>query len=141
MISQINSVQYSADEVKRLYPQLFQGLGNLGEEYDAMPFSFHTARNVPLPLHTKVSTPELFQRRMNSMLSGLSGVLCLMDDILVLGKDEAEHDDRLEKVLKQIESTGVTLNPYKHKFSKSVLKFHGAHIKVCDEKMTCACFG
>ena len=34
------------------------------------------------------------------MLSGLSGVLYLMDDALIFGKDQAEHDERLEKVLK-----------------------------------------
>ena len=47
---------------------------------------------------------------MSATLSGLSGVLCLMDDVLIFGKDQAEHDDRLNKVLKQIESAEVTLN-------------------------------
>ena len=59
LISRINSVHCSADEVMKLYPHLFQGLGSLGEEYeiklkeDAKPFSLHTARNVPLPLRRK----------------------------------------------------------------------------------------
>ena len=244
LISRMNSIQFSAEEVKKLYPHLFQGLGSLGEEYEIQlkeetkPFSLHKARNVPLPLRTKVhkelrqmesigvispvskpspwcsgmvvvpkpsgqvricvdlkrlnecvqrefhplphvketlaqltgaqvftkldansgfwqiplarksrllttfitpfgrycfnkllfgitSAPELFQRRMNSMLSGLSGVLCLMDDVLIFGKDQAEHDERLEKVLKRIETAGVTLNPNKCEFSKSELKFLG----------------
>ena len=45
-------------------------------------------------------SPKLFQRSMNAMLSGLSGVLCLMDDVLIFGKDQAEHDDQLNIVLK-----------------------------------------
>ena len=244
LISRINSVHCSADEVMKLYPHLFQGLGSLGEEYEiklkegAKPFSLYTARNVPLPLRRKVqnelrrmeslgvifpvsepspwcsgmvvvpkpsgqvricvdlkclnecvqrefhplphveetlaqltgaqvftkldansgfwqillasksrmlttsitpfgrycfhklpfgitSAPELFQCRMNSMLSELPGVLCLMDDVLVFGKNQAEHDAHLEAVLKRIESAGVTLNPSKCEFSKSELKFLG----------------
>ena len=244
LISRINSVHCSADEVVKLYPHLFQGLGSLGEEYeiklkeDAKPFSLHTARNVPLLLRRKVqnelrrmeslgvispvsepspwcsgmvvvpkpsgqvricvdlkrlnecvqrefhplphveetlaqltgaqvftkldtnsgfwqiplasksrmlttfitpfgrycfhklpfgitSAPKLFQCRMNSMLSELPGVLCLMDDVLIFGKNQTEHDAHLEAVLKQIESAGVTLNPNKCEFSKSELKFLG----------------
>ena len=70
LISRINSVHCSADEVRKLYPHLFQGLGSLGEEHemklkeDAKPFSLHTARNVPLPLCRKVQN-EL--RRMESL--------------------------------------------------------------------------
>ena len=29
--------------------------------------------------------PELFQRRMNQMLEGVEGVVCLVDDVLVFG--------------------------------------------------------
>ena len=56
------------------------------------------------------SAPEHFQRRMGEILAGLSGVQCLMDDILIYGKDQTEHDTRLEAVLQRIESAGVTLN-------------------------------
>ena len=41
-------------------PPLFQGLGNLGEEFeihfkpDAVPYSLFTPRHVPLPLKPKV---------------------------------------------------------------------------------------
>ena len=48
-----------------------------------------------------------------------------MDDVLVFGKNQAEHDTHREAVLKQIESTGVTLNPRKCEFLKSELKFLG----------------
>ena len=36
---------------------------------------------------------------MNTMLVGLQGVLCLMDDVLVYVQDQEEHDQRLEAVL------------------------------------------
>lgn len=86
------------------------------------PFGRYCFNKLPFGI---TSAPELFQRRMNSMLSGLSGVLCLMDDVLIFGKDQAEHDYRLHRVLKRIRFTGVTLNPDKCEFSKSELKFLG----------------
>ena len=62
---------------------------------------------------------------MSSVLTGLSGVVCLMDGVLVFGKNQAEHDEHLEAVLKRLVSAGVTLNTNKCEFSKSELKFLG----------------
>ena len=86
------------------------------------PFGRYSFNKLPFGI---TSAPELFQRRMSTMLSGLPGVLCLMDDMLIFGNSQAEHDDRLNEVLKRIESAGVTLNLNKCEFSKSKLKFLG----------------
>lgn len=59
---------------------------------------------------------------MNKLLEGLEG---LMDDVLVFGDDQKQHDSRLTKVLERIESVGVTLNPDKCKLNKSSIKFLG----------------
>ena len=64
------------------------------------------------------STPEYFQKRMTSILSGLEGVQCLMDDVLMYGKEEEEHDKRLHKALERIRAAGATLNPGKCEFKK-----------------------
>ena len=69
--------------------------------------------------------PELFQRRMNQILEGLEGVVCLMDDVLIFGTNKAEHDIRLAAVLLQIEKAGVTLNLQKCKFLQPRIKFLG----------------
>ena len=71
------------------------------------------------------SAPEHFQKRMSAILSGLEGVVCQMDDVLVFGRDQTEHDTRLTAVLKRIESAGATLNPDKCEFSRKTLKFLG----------------
>ena len=63
------------------------------------------------------SAPEHFQRRMNEILSGLDGVVCQIDDILVFDHD-AEHDNRLIEVLKRIEAAGATLNKEKCSFGQ-----------------------
>ena len=55
-------------------------------------------------------------------MNGLSGVVCLMDNVLVFGKNETEHDEHLEAVLKQIVLAEVMLNSSKCEFSKILLR-------------------
>jgi len=69
--------------------------------------------------------PELFQQRMNKILEGLKGAVCQMDDVLVFGSKQAEHDQRLIATLERIKAAGVTLNRDKCKFSVSVVNFLG----------------
>ena len=69
--------------------------------------------------------PELFQSRMNKILDGLKGVVCQMDDVLVFGSNQAEHDQHLIATLERIKAAGVTLNKDKCKFSVSAVKFLG----------------
>ena len=68
------------------------------------------------------SAPEHFQKCMPAILEGLPGVVCQMDDVLIHGKDQAEHDSRLLKALTRIkfvehivDSNGITANPDKMK--------------------------
>ena len=62
---------------------------------------------------------------MNEVLSGLSGVLCHVDDILVYGKDTAEHESRLQATLQRIQSAGITLNEGKCSYYQSCICFLG----------------
>ena len=62
---------------------------------------------------------------MSEILAGPEGVLCQMDDVLIFGKDQTEHDQRLEAALMHIEKAGATLNPQKCEFSKNKLTFLG----------------
>ena len=71
------------------------------------------------------SAPEYFQRTMEKILVGLEGVICMMDDILVYGKDSEEHWIRLKKVLKRIEKSGMTLRKEKCLFGCTEIKFLG----------------
>ena len=71
------------------------------------------------------SAPEHFQRRMSEVLSGLTGVVCMMDDILIHGKTQEEHDERLRKVLQRLQETGMTLNSEKCEFAQRSVKFLG----------------
>ena len=69
------------------------------------------------------SAPELFHKRMNRILEGLSGILCHMEDVLVLVATQEQHDLNFIAALKQLEAAGVNLNLAKCKFSKASVKF------------------
>ena len=43
------------------------------------------------------------------ILNCLDGVVCMIDDILIHGKDKTEHDEYLAENLKQLEEKHVTL--------------------------------
>ena len=60
------------------------------------PFGRYYFNSLPFGI---TSAPEHFQRRMQSILEGIEGVVCHIDDILVYGRDQEEHDCRLKAVL------------------------------------------
>ena len=71
------------------------------------------------------SAPEHFQRRISEILSGLPGTLCLIHDTLIYGRNQKEHDERLNAVLEGIRAAGLTLNKEKCKFSQQQITFLG----------------
>jgi transposase InsO family protein len=70
------------------------------------------------------SAPEIFQRTMSQILEGLQGVICHMDDILIHGTNQHEHDSRVRAVLQRLRDAGLTLNN-KCEFSKHEIIFLG----------------
>lgn len=53
------------------------------------------------------SVPALIQRAMDHILSGLPGVQCYMDDLLITGPDEQSHLRNLEVALQRLEEYGL----------------------------------
>ena len=86
------------------------------------PFGRYCFNRLPFGI---TSAPEHFQRRMSALLEGIEGVVCMMDDVLVHGKDQDQHNDRLLKVLQHLETAGLTLNKEMCKFSQRQVKFLG----------------
>lgn len=89
------------------------------------PFGRYYFKRMPFGIS---SAPENFQRQMTTMLEGVEGVLCHMDDVLVFGSTSEEHDQRLENVLKRLETNGLTLNREKCEFKVTSVEFLGHHI-------------
>ena len=60
-----------------------------------------------------------------SHLEGLDGVECNIDDILIYGTTQEEHDQRLKAVLRGFNDANVTLNPDKCIVNVQSAKFLG----------------
>ncbi|XP_054281390.1 uncharacterized protein K02A2.6-like [Macrosteles quadrilineatus] len=74
------------------------------------------------------SAPEVFQECVNRTLKGQMNALAHMDDIIVWGKTQQEHDYFLEEVLTKLECAGFTLNKDKCLFSQTSLTYLGHHL-------------
>ncbi len=81
-------------------------------------------RFLRLPYGIK-SASEIFQKRMDKALQGLTKTHGIVDDILVSGASKEEHDKNLHEVLKRTRATGIKLNPDKTQLCKTEVKFFG----------------
>ena len=77
------------------------------------PFERYCYNKLPFGIS---SAPEHFQWRIHSLLEGLPGVLCIIEDILIFGTIRQEHNSRLQAVLKHLYSAGITLKSRKCEF-------------------------
>ena len=57
------------------------------------------------------SAPEHYQKKITQILEGLDGHISIIDDMLIHGKTQKEHDERVRAVLKKLDEAGTTLNP------------------------------
>ena len=71
------------------------------------------------------ASPGIFEGCILKILDGLPGILSYMDDILVMGRDEKEHDKNLKALMKRLESHNVRVNEKKSEFKKTEIEFLG----------------
>ena len=83
-----------------------------------------------LPFGLKVSS-EIFQKRLNESLEGINGVICVADDIIVVGCGttkalaELDHDDNLKKLMQRCTERNIKLNNAKAEFKRDSVIFMG----------------
>ena len=71
------------------------------------------------------SAQEIFQKRMSQLFGDLPGVETDIDDILVWGTSQEQHDSRLMAVLKRCEEINLTLNKEKCLFGVLEVSYIG----------------
>lgn len=76
------------------------------------------------------SASEFFQKEMSVLFRQQEGVEVFMDDILVHGKDDRQHEERLQTVLRILERAGLKLNKGKCCLRKRQLHYLGHCIDV-----------
>ena len=68
---------------------------------------------------------EIFQRILSEKFADLSGVAVFIDNIIVFGKDEQDHNENLRRVLQRCLEINLTLNSDKCKFSQKTITVLG----------------
>ena len=84
-------------------------------QYTRLPFSI-------------ASAPSIFQRLMDTMLQGIPGTICYLDDILVTGSNDEYHFKNLEEVLKCLMNTGLRLKKSKCALMQDSVQYLGHRI-------------
>ena len=80
-----------------------------------------------LPFGTSVSA-EIFQRKLLEALEELRGIVCIADDVIIHGRNMAEHDHHLSGFLQCCKEKGIKLNRDKLELRLSEVTFIGHRI-------------
>ena len=71
------------------------------------------------------SAQDVFQSIMSEMFEDIEGVEVVIDDLLIWGTTEEEHDARLEKVLQRAQQQNLKLNKDKSQIKLKEIKYIG----------------
>ena len=74
------------------------------------------------------SAPGIFQRTMESLVQGISGVVVYIDDVLITGPTESDHLAALEEVLSRMKGAGLRLRRDKCAFLERSVVYLGYRI-------------
>ena len=72
-----------------------------------------------------VVASDIFQRKLDSIYIGLSGITGITDDMVVYGRSEQEHDKNLIQFLETTRKNGLRLNKEKLQFKQTEVSFFG----------------
>lgn len=104
---------------------------------------FGRFRFTRLPFGIK-SAPEVFQKVISQMVLDIEGAEAIIDDILVWGSNQEEHDARLKRVLERAMEYNLKLSADKCEFRKSEVTYVGHRltskgVKPDPEKIRAVC--
>ena len=131
---------YPIPRIDDLYANLAGGVEfstlDLSNAYLQMPLTEESKKYTTINTHIGLfqynrlcfgiaSAPAMFQRVMDNLIKGIPNVCGYLDDILVTGVNEVEHDRNLRKVLERLEKAGIRLNENKCQLKKNEVQYLG----------------
>ncbi|GBN42352.1 Transposon Ty3-I Gag-Pol polyprotein, partial [Araneus ventricosus] len=93
----------------------------------ATPFGRYKFYRLPYGL---TSSPEVYQKTIENIFNGINGILIYIDDILVYGKTQEEHDAKLKSVLDRARKHGLKLSKDKSKIRVESVKYLGFDLSI-----------
>ena len=67
----------------------------------------------------------MFQNIISEHIQYIPGTINIINDVIVFGKTQAEHDKALQAVFERFSTAGLSLNKTKCEFKKNSLTFFG----------------
>ena len=86
------------------------------------PFGRYMFTRLPIGIS---SAPDVFQSIMSEMFEDIEGVEVVVDNLLIWGETEEQHDSRLEKVLQRAEQRNLKLNKDKSQIKCKEISYVG----------------
>ena len=77
-----------------------------------------------LPMGTVVAQ-NIFQSKLDAIFIGMEGVTGIVDDMIIAGKDEMEHDRNFLAYMEKCMENNLTLNVEKIQFKQNQVSFYG----------------
>ena len=114
--------QYPLPKPEHLFASLSGGqkftVLDLSQAYQQLSLEEESQKLVTINTHRGLykytfgvaSAPALFQRVMDVILQGIPHTICYIDDICVTGRNDTEHLQNLEEVLRRLKYHGISLN-------------------------------
>ena len=72
-----------------------------------------------------LSAPEVFQNHTSKLFADMEGVKVIVDDLLIQGKDDEEHDTRLKQVFTRTREVNLKFNAKKCKIKQEEVPYVG----------------
>ena len=72
-----------------------------------------------------VVAQDIFQSKLDAIFIGMEGVTGIADDMVIVGRDEMEHDRNFLQFMEKCMSNNLTLNAEKIQFKQSQVYFYG----------------
>ena len=86
------------------------------------PFGRYRFKRLPIGI---CSTQDVFQDVMSEIFSGIEGVEVIVDDLLIWGENQQQHDERLRQVLERARQKNLKLNREKSQIALDEISYIG----------------